>query len=419
MLFHCRIFITRKKKKITGYLRDTRDRKWRENRGTEWVHIACGGHYFWCAPRLGELENIILSGWFDSAMKNVRSGDDKSWCWGEETGRQGVSFVMSAIWLHPLSPHLFPICLLSHISPFLVCLNFLLFYLSCVVCLSLLFFYLDTISHLFFTTLWCIILLHTLAAMLLFQLYPIFNNFWLSAHEEKGWVYLNHLFCASCLNVISPSLLPLIPLLPPPAPPHRQASFWQTMRIWLALGAKCTHKIQGTEMKNVNALKRNTHMHTHVKMSSPLTFLQFYLVRSPFRIFREMTVMQVAALSSLSTILFLVFGALDWTLTASKIESLPRCPHLTLSYRILLFWPCSPPVVPASIPQSPPTSIASRWWKTDRGREGQTQREKGAAYTHEWMCVDLCPCASTCICVYSCVHFLHVMQDSKECDGWE
>lgn len=35
-----------------------------EERGreTEGVQIACGGHYFWCAPRLGELENIILSG---------------------------------------------------------------------------------------------------------------------------------------------------------------------------------------------------------------------------------------------------------------------------------------------------------------------------------------------------------------------
>lgn len=132
MLFHCHVFITRKKKKspdiytIHGIDNEERGRE------TERVHIACGGHYFWCAPRLGELENIILSGWFDSAMKNVRSGDDKSWCWGEETGRQGMSFVMSAIWLHPLSPHLLPICLLSHISPSLVCLNFLLFYLSCV-----------------------------------------------------------------------------------------------------------------------------------------------------------------------------------------------------------------------------------------------------------------------------------------------
>lgn len=72
------------------------------------VCIACGGHYFWRAPRLGELENIILSGWFDSAMKNVRSGDDKSWCWGERTGRQGMSFVMSAIWLHPHLPPSLP-----------------------------------------------------------------------------------------------------------------------------------------------------------------------------------------------------------------------------------------------------------------------------------------------------------------------
>lgn len=59
-------------------------------------------------------------------MKNVRSGDDKSWCWGEGTGRQGMSFVMSAIWLHPFFPPppspptspLLPICLLIHISAF-------------------------------------------------------------------------------------------------------------------------------------------------------------------------------------------------------------------------------------------------------------------------------------------------------------
>lgn len=81
----------------------------------ERVCIACGGHYFWRAPRLGELENIILSGWFDSAMKNVRSGDDKSWCWGEGTGRQGMSFVMSAIWLHPSPPP--PSLPPSHLPP--------------------------------------------------------------------------------------------------------------------------------------------------------------------------------------------------------------------------------------------------------------------------------------------------------------
>lgn len=121
--------------RITGCLCE--DRGWKIKREVgkqrERVCIACGGHYFWRAPRLGELENIILSGWFDSAMKNVRSGDDKSWCWGEGTGRQGMSFVMSAIWLHPTSSlpppsHLPP---LPHFtppplpSPF----NFLLFYL--------------------------------------------------------------------------------------------------------------------------------------------------------------------------------------------------------------------------------------------------------------------------------------------------
>lgn len=82
------------------------------------VHSMWRPLFFWRAPRLGELENIILSGWFDSAMKNVRSGDDKSRCWGERTGRQGMSFVMSAIWLHPTSfyPPFPPICLLLHRS---------------------------------------------------------------------------------------------------------------------------------------------------------------------------------------------------------------------------------------------------------------------------------------------------------------
>lgn len=114
-----------------------RDKRWKIKRGRETeerVCIACGGHYFWRAPRLGELENIILSGWFDSAMKNVRSGDDKSWCWGERTGRQGMSFVMSAIWLHPTSS--LPLSLPSAFSstshtllPPSSLLNFLLFYL--------------------------------------------------------------------------------------------------------------------------------------------------------------------------------------------------------------------------------------------------------------------------------------------------
>lgn len=100
-----------------------RDKRWKIKSGRETeerVCIACGDHYFWPAPRLGELENIILSGWFDSAMKNVRSGDDKSWCWGERTGRQGMSFVMSAIWLHPtssLSPPPSHLPSLPHLTP--------------------------------------------------------------------------------------------------------------------------------------------------------------------------------------------------------------------------------------------------------------------------------------------------------------
>lgn len=44
--------------------------------------------------------------------------------------------------------------------------------------------------------------------------------------------------------------------------------------------------------------------------------------------------MQVATLS-LPAILFLLFGELDWGLTARKIESLPCCPHFTQSYNIL------------------------------------------------------------------------------------
>lgn len=290
MLFHGRIFITRGKKKKKKKSPDIYTIHGIENkergRETGRVHIPCGSHYFWCAPRLGELENIILSGWFDSAMKNVRRGDDKSWCWGEETGRQGMSFVMSAIWLHPLSPHLLPICLLSHISPFFVCLNFHLFYLSCV--LFFLFYFRHKFSYFCPSTLWCIIILHTLAPTPLFQLYPFFLLISDSAHAKKrDGVYLNNLFCTPCLNVISPSLLPL--LLPPPSLPHRQISFQRTMRIQMTLGAKNAHKIEGTEMENVNALNRNIHMHTHVKMSSPQTFQQFYFVF--VWIFIEITVM--------------------------------------------------------------------------------------------------------------------------------
>lgn len=151
VFFHCHIFITRKKKKksqdiyaIHGIENEERGRE------TERVHIACGGHYFWCAPRLGELENIILSGWFDSAMKNVRSGDDKSWCWGEETGRQGMSFVMSAIWLHPSPPppsHLPP---QPHLT--LSCVSSSSSFTSVVSVSLVFFFYLDTIFHLFSPT---------------------------------------------------------------------------------------------------------------------------------------------------------------------------------------------------------------------------------------------------------------------------
>lgn len=155
--FQCCLFITgvRNKKKgkreklpdiyaIHGIENEERGRE------TERVHIACGGHYFWCAPRLGELENIILSGWFDSAMKNVRSGDDKSWCWGEETGRQGMSFVMSAIWLHPLStPPPFPSASSSTSHPFL-CVS-TSSSLTSVVCPSLFFFFsIETQFLLFF-----------------------------------------------------------------------------------------------------------------------------------------------------------------------------------------------------------------------------------------------------------------------------
>lgn len=59
---------------------------------------------FWCAPGYRELENIRLSLWFDTRMKNVKSGDDKSAQWGEVALRQGMSFVMIAIWLHSQSP---------------------------------------------------------------------------------------------------------------------------------------------------------------------------------------------------------------------------------------------------------------------------------------------------------------------------
>lgn len=157
--------------------------------------------------------------------------------------------------------------------------------------------------------------------MLLFQIYPIFTLFWLSAHGERDEPYLNHLFCAPCPNIISPSLLPL--LLPPPPSLHNHLS-----------SAKFTDKIEATKMKDVNTLNRKTHLHTHVKMSNLLTFQHFYLVHSAFLIFREMTVMQVATLS-LPAILFLLFGELDWGLTARKIESLPCCPHFTQSYNIL------------------------------------------------------------------------------------
>lgn len=250
MHFHCRIFITkRKKEKSPDIYAIHRIENEERGRETERVHLACGGHYFWCAPRLGELENIILSGWFDSAMKNVRSGDDKSWCWGEETGRQGMSFVMSAIWLHPLSPHLLPICLLSHISPFLVRLNFLLFYLSCV---PVYLFYLDTIYLLgFFYTLWCIIILHTLAAMPLLQLYPIFTHFWLL-------LFLNNLFTCSLSKRHLSLTLPTS---------SASSSSITSSKLFPANNEdsndnRCKTRAENRrqETKNVNALKRNAHM---------------------------------------------------------------------------------------------------------------------------------------------------------------
>lgn len=115
----CCVFIIKESPDVYARqrMRDGEKRKRWGNR--ERVCIACGGHYFRRAPRLGELENIILSGWFDSAMKNVRSGDDKSWCWGEGTGRQGMSFVMSAIWLQPLRlPSSLPSAFSSTSHPF-------------------------------------------------------------------------------------------------------------------------------------------------------------------------------------------------------------------------------------------------------------------------------------------------------------
>lgn len=222
--------------------------------------------------------------------------------------------------------------------------------------------------------------------------------------KKRDGVYLNNLFCAPCLNVTSPSLLPLHLLFPPPPPLRRQ--------IFPANNEDSTDircKTHARNRRHENALNRNTHKHTYVKMSSPLTFQQFYLVRRTFWIFREMTVMQVAALS-LPAILFLLFGALDWTLTGSKIIVSSFNPFLQYPPRYF-----SPPVVPISIPQFPHTSIASRWWKRDRKRG--TDRERQRSGIHAW--IDLCPCASTCICVYSCVHFLHVMQENKRCDGWE
>lgn len=143
-----------------------------------------------------------------------------------------------------------------------------------------------------FFTLSCAIIWHTQAAMLIFQIYPIFTLFWLSAHEERDEPYLN-LFCAPCPNVIFPSLLPL--LLPPPP----------SLRDHLS-SAKFTDKIEATGMKDVNTLNRKTHKHTHVKMSNLLTFQHFYLVHGAFLIFREVTVKQVATLS-LPAILFVFF----------------------------------------------------------------------------------------------------------------
>lgn len=182
----CCIFIIKESADVYERQRMENKESGRGNR--ERVCIACGGHYFWRAPRLGELENIILSGWFDSAMKNVRSGDDKSWCWGEGTGRQGMSFVMSAIWLHPTpSLPLPPICLLFHISPSPSLLYFLLFCLlrrlpvSPSLSLFIVIIYLNA-SHCL-SSLFILPLMHTHCARLLPILLP-------PAYINSGTVFL-------------------------------------------------------------------------------------------------------------------------------------------------------------------------------------------------------------------------------------
>lgn len=56
----CCIFIIKESADVYERQRMENKESGRGNR--ERVCIACGGHYFWRAPRLGELENIILSG---------------------------------------------------------------------------------------------------------------------------------------------------------------------------------------------------------------------------------------------------------------------------------------------------------------------------------------------------------------------
>lgn len=166
----------------------------------------------------------------------------------------------------PPQPHLTLFCVsqLPPLLPQLCALLFILFQTQILIFLSF-----HPLMHNYFTYTGTNATIPTL---------PIFLLISDSAHAKKrDRVYLNNLFCTPCLNVISPSLLPLL-LLPPPSLPHRQISFQRTMRIQMTLGAKNAHKIEGTEMENVNALNRNIHMHTHVKMSSPQTFQQFYFV---------------------------------------------------------------------------------------------------------------------------------------------
>lgn len=156
----------------------------------------------------------------------------------------------------PFPLHLLPICLLSHISPFLVCLNFVFFFLTCVPVSP---FFVYSQFLIFFFLLFDAWLFYIHWQQCCYNKFSLISD---SAHINKSdGVYLNNLFCAPCLNIIFPSLLPVFLHLPPPPPPHRQISFWQTIRIWLTLGANCARKIEGTKTKDITTPNRNTHMH--------------------------------------------------------------------------------------------------------------------------------------------------------------